>query len=402
MLTYRILTSVFAALTLPKAIKARQVRSRLGFGPSAQGKHVWVHGASNGELASLRPVLEELIQLRPDLNWLVTSNTGTGIDMVNSWHLPRVSTKLAPLDLGWAVRALIRRWSIVAHITLEAELWPHRFLNCPGPVILLGGRMSAGTARTWARLPHLAQRVLRAIYFASAQDGASLGRMIDLGLPPAAARDVVDLKAFYTAPGLIPDDRMREHLSRDKTWLAASTHPGDEALALKAHKQLVRKDPGAKLIIAPRHPRRADEIIALLRTSGLSYAQRSKGETPKAQVYLADTMGEMALWYALSGRVFIGGTLSDRGGHTPYEPAAFEAALLHGPDIRNFQASFGRLIAAEAAICVKTADSLAAALYDLSHRNSQQDLGMRAAHALEQDIELEDLVQQLLDVLPRY
>jgi 3-deoxy-D-manno-octulosonic-acid transferase len=349
----------------------------------------------------MRPVLEELIQLRPDLNWLVTSNTGTGIDMVNSWHLSRVSTKLAPMDLGWVVRGLIRRWSIKAHITLEAELWPHRFLLCPGPVILLGGRMSAGTAKTWAKLPHLAQRVLRSIYFASAQDGASLGRMLDLGLPSAAARDVVDLKAFYTAPGLIPDDRMKEHLPRDKTWLAASTHPGDELFALEAHKKLLQNDPEAKLIIAPRHPRRADEIIALLRTSGLSYAQRSKGETPKAQVYLADTMGEMALWYALSGRVFIGGTLSDRGGHTPYEPAAFEAALLHGPDVRNFQASFGRLSSAGASVRVDSAENLAKALDDLSHRSAQQDLGARAAHALEQDIELEDLVRQLLGVLPR-
>ena len=399
---YRLLLSFFAAGTLVRAMRRGGIaaaRLRLSTGTPPPGAHVWLHGASNGELASVRPLLERLISARPDLRWLVTANTETGVALAKGWDLPRVSARLAPLDLRRPTRRIMRDWQVRAHVALEAELWPNRFITCPGPVLLLGARMSTGTARSWARLPKLARRTLGRVAFASAQDSASAERLADLGLPAKARGPVVDLKAFYTPPAPVPDAGLDAALPRPLTWLAASTHDGDEKVALTAHRACLRDSPGLKLILAPRHPRRADEIADMARDTGLTIARRSRGEDPApAQVYLADTLGEMPLWYARAGRVFIGGTLSDRGGHTPYEPAAFGAALIHGPDTRNFSAAFSRL--RDCAPEITDADTLAQALTALQDPAAQEDAGQRAQAALRQDSSLDTLAKRILAQLP--
>ncbi|WP_323770936.1 3-deoxy-D-manno-octulosonic acid transferase [Antarctobacter sp.] len=404
MLLYRLLLSLFAAYTLARTAArdgAIAARKRLSPGPAPAGRFVWLHGASNGELASARPILERLVKARPDLHWLVTANTQTGVALVASWDLPRVAARLAPLDLRFPTARLMRDWRVCAHITLESELWPNRFLTCPGPVLLLGARMTEGTARTWGRFPQLARKVLSHVRFASAQDSGSAGRLAALGLPPAARGPVTDLKAFFTAPPPPADPILDAAFARARTWLAASTHEGDETIALAAHALCLKQTPDLRLILAPRHAHRADAIATEAARMGLTLARRSLGEAPgTAQVYIADTMGEMPLWYARAGRVFIGGTLSDRGGHTPYEPAAFGAALMHGPDTRNFTAAFARLATAQASIEIRTADGLAKALSTLDATDAQEAAGARAAAALRQDTSLDTLASALLDHLP--
>jgi 3-deoxy-D-manno-octulosonic-acid transferase len=396
---YRLLLSLFAAAALAQAARRgglSAMRDRLRVAEPAPGPHVWLHGASNGELASARPVLERLIAARPDLNWLVTANSETGLALVRGWALPRTSLRPAPLDLARTNRRVFAAWQVRAHITLESELWPNRLLLCPGPVIGLGTRLSAGSARTWARFPRLARRLLGRLSHVSAQDPGSAARLCALGLPPERLGATVDLKAFYSPPA-VPAPL----LPRAQTWLAASTHPGEEAVVLDAHARLLAREPGARLILAPRHPRRAEEIAALIRARGLSMAQRSHGAAPgEAQVYLADTMGEMALWYASAGRVFIGGTLTDRGGHTPYEPAAFGAALLHGPDMRNFTTAADRLAGARAARVTGDAEALAAALSALAAPEAQAAMGARAQAALRPEADAEALCAALLAHLP--
>jgi 3-deoxy-D-manno-octulosonic-acid transferase len=403
-LLYRFAITVFALSMLFRG----QIAARFGIAPRKAPPqkpeappHIWLHGASNGELASVGPVLTRLMAARPDLHWLITANTQTGVDMVRGWGLERVCVQLAPVDLAWVGRRIMRRWNVVAHISLESELWPNRVLSCPGPVILLGARMSAGTARSWARLPRLAKHVLSRVSYVSTQDGASLGRLFDLGLPRTAGGSIVDLKAFYARPETqIPDD-LSQAFDRTQTWLAASTHEGEEEIVLAAHLEALKSMPGLRLILAPRHPRRAEAIARQVHARGLTLAQRSRSDAPQAEVYLADTMGEMALWYALAGRVFIGGTLTDRGGHTPYEPAAFGCALIHGPDTRNFAASFARLAETRSALEIGTASDLSAALAALADPNAQTELAQSATLALQQDASLGDLVAEIHEALVR-
>ncbi|WP_425099196.1 3-deoxy-D-manno-octulosonic acid transferase [Tropicibacter sp. S64] len=399
MLLYRLLISLFAAGVLLKRPERPYWRARLARDLPDQGRVLWLHGASNGELASIRPLLQRLTETRPELQIRVTANSDTAVAMVTGWQLPRTHARLAPLDLAGPTRRAMK--GVIAHVSLESELWPNRFRLCPGPVILLGARMSAGTARTWGRLPGLAARTLAPVRLALAQDAASLDRLTALGLPAAARGPVVDLKALYQPPAAqTPDEALRAAFPRARTWLAASTHVGEEEIVLDAHLKALRAEPDLRLILAPRHPRRAEEILPLIAARGLTVARRSTGEAPDAQVYLADTMGEMPLWYALAGRVFVAGSLTDRGGHTPYEPAHFGAALLHGPDTRNFTAAYTRLAEAGAARQITDAASLAAALTALSDPEAQAALGQAAQTALRQEIDADALVGRIVDILP--
>ena len=154
---------------------------------------------------------------------------------------------------------------------------------------------------------------------------------------------------------------------REATLLAASTHEGEEEVLLKAFASCLAAHPDARLIIAPRNMNRRDEVAALIAASGLDFTRRSLGEEPGAPVYLADTLGEMALWYGLAGITFVGGSLVDHGGHTPFEPAAACSAILHGPFTRNFDSAYRALDEAEGARLVTPgtiAQEIAALLED--------------------------------------
>ncbi|MBS0123128.1 3-deoxy-D-manno-octulosonic acid transferase [Thetidibacter halocola] len=405
---YRLLVSLFALVVAVGALRKGgwpMLSARLGLiAPEKDAPHVWWHGASNGELSSARPVLTRIVQQRPDLHVLVTCNSDTGQALVTGWGLPRVTALPAPVDLSRVTARVLRRWRVVAHVALESEIWPHRFLQCRGPVILLGARMRPGTARVWRTLPRLARRVLSCCTLVSAQDAASLDRLRALGLPENAIGPLTDLKALYDpAAAPMPDAALQAALPRAQTWLAASTHEGEEETVLEAHRLARAEQSDLRLILAPRHAARGDAVEAMVRGAGLGVARRSRGEAPgAAAVYLADTMGEMALWYRLAGRVFIGGTLTDRGGHTPYEPAAFGSALIHGPDVANFADPFARLDAADAALRVTDAAELAEALARLAQPESQAQAGARAAEALRTGTDVETLCNLVLETLPAF
>ena len=402
MAIYRLLISVFALITLAKALVSggfTVAKERLGGGgPRPQGPHIWLHAASNGELASALPVLREVQEDRPDLSIFVTSNTVTGVALARALGYAAV---LAPLDLRHAVRRFLKGREVVAHITMESEIWPNRTLVLDAPTLVLGARMTESTAKGWAKLPKLAARVLRGIQWASAQDASSMERLLQLGLPTAAQGPTADLKAYYDPQTLPkPDPQITANYPRAQTWLAASTHEGEEDIILDAHVTARRTNPDLQLILAPRHPQRADEIAEMIAAKGLDYARRSHGDSHAASVLLADTMGEMPNWYRIAGRVFIAGTLTDRGGHTPYEPAYFGCALIHGPDTRNFTNAFAQLDAAKAALRVQTADELARALETLDAGKAQEMAGIAAQTALRPDTPIDGLVEALLAQIP--
>ncbi|SNR50992.1 3-deoxy-D-manno-octulosonic acid transferase [Puniceibacterium sediminis] len=402
---YRVLITLFALWQMARLALARDwsalAQRRGTVLPDNAGPHLWLHAASNGELASARPLLLALRAARADLGVLITCNSATGVALAKSWGLPGLSAHLAPLDLTRFVRRVMRHWQIVAHVTMEAEIWPNRVLLCPGPVMVLGGRMSEGSARGWGYAKRLARRVLARIAFLSAQDTGSRDRFLKLGLRAESCGPVVDLKALYAPPPeQVPDEALRNAYPRASTWLAASTHVGEEQVVIEAHLEARKARPDLRLILALRHPSRAEEVAGLLRAAGLTFGRRSLGDSG-AEVLLADTMGEMALWYALAGVVFIGGTLTDRGGHTPYEPTFFGAAILHGPDLRNFQKPFAVLKKAGAAQEISDAAALAAALVALKDPARQRDMGTQAQAALRQDTGLEGLMERILSLLPK-
>ncbi|WP_207101219.1 3-deoxy-D-manno-octulosonic acid transferase [Paracoccus shandongensis] len=328
----------FRLRALPRGQDA--LRERLVLDPVGPAD-IWVHGASVGELTSARPVIAALARTH---RVLVTANSLTGRDMAAGWGLP---ARLAPLDLPGALARFLDQARPRLQVTVEGEFWPLRSQALADrgiPQAVIGARLSARSARRWARLPRLIGPVLQRLAVLSAQDPGSEARLRALGLSDRAVLPRLDLKLLGPA-GITPP---QPSTARDRTVLAASTHEGEEAVALDAWMQARRHHPGLRLILAIRHPQRGDEVAALLVGRGVAFQRRSAGGTGGA-VLLADTLGEMDRWYAAAGICFVGGSLTDRGGHTPWEPAAHGSAILHGPHVGNFIEAYGALDAAGAA-----------------------------------------------------
>lgn len=387
---YRLVARIGLALyarKLRRAGRADELAQRLALAPERQGSGplIWVHAASNGEVTSARAMIEGLLAADPDLTILVTVNSQTARDLVESWAIPRLRAAFAPFDLPAALHAFLDRWQPLAMIVIEAELWPERMNLCARrgiPVFVLSARMSAGSYRLWRWLPFTMRRMLRSVRMLCAQDAASLDRFRALGLPDARLGPLVNLKATHAAPPLPAEHGLP--WPRAETFLAASTHEGEEEAVLDAFEIARAERPGLRLILAPRHPRRRDEIEALLRERGLAFATRSRSMAiePRTCVYLADTMGEMALWYSAAGVVFVGGSLVDRGGHTPFEPAAHDCAIVHGPHVSNSAPAYAALQAQNAAIEVTDARTLARALARLGSPAAQAEMGRKGREAL--------------------
>ena len=360
--------------------------------PTVPGPNLWLHGASNGELTSARWLLDRLISARPGLQVLVTCNTATARAMVRGWHLPGVTAAMAPIDTAFATQRLLQRWRPRALLSLEAELWPARLAACHAaqtPVILLGARMSARSYKRWNLIRPLATAALQNVSYASAQDPASRDHLTRLGLPQTTFGPDFDLKAQATAA--LPPVMPRPRDSRAHWLLAASTHDGEDAAILDAFA----KSPNfSHLILAPRHPRRAAAVAALIKARNLPFTLRSTGAMPTTGVFLADTMGEMDLWYAQCGACIIGGTFADKGGHSPWEPVRHACAILHGPSTANFAAPFATLDAAQAALPV-TRDTLAQTLIQLDAA-TQDRLSLAATACFRANGSPDALLMQLL------
>lgn len=374
---------------------AEALAERLGHVPGAAGPVIWLHGASNGELASARWVAEALLAARPDLGLLVTTNTATARAMVKGWNLPRTTVAFAPLDLHRPLARLLTAWRPRLLLTVEGEIYPRRFAACARvgvPVALIGARMSERSFRGWQGLQPVMADALAQVRLASAQDEGSARRLQALGLPPSAVVPACDLKAQAIAR--LPTPALPARDSRARCLLAASTHEGEEAAVLEA---FAANRQFGKLILAPRHPRRADEIAALIAARNLSFARRSQGTMPGEEaVFLADTMGEMDLWYARAGACFVGGSLAPKGGHTPWEPARFACAILHGPSVGNFAGPYAALDSI-GAVRVDTAEALRGALDGLSAAR-QEALAAQAARILTTSGDPSALIHAILTI----
>ena len=339
---------------------------------------IWVHGASVGEMNAVRPVIAALAA---QTHVLVTATTVTGRATVKDWGLPQVTAQLAPLDWGWICRLVLRRANVRGLVIVENELWPIRISTAHKaglPVVMINARMSQSSARTWGTFGKLAQDILGPMHLIAPQDSESAARLKALGGRNFMAP--VNLKGAYT-PTLTPIPTKLQSFKRAQTILAAATHAGEDAAIIAAFKALRQSHPKVQLIIAPRHPNRGPEVAKLCKDAGFSSALHSANGAPEADIYIADTLGEMHLWYRLAGVAFIGGSLVDKGGHTPFEPTAYGCPVLHGPHLSNFAEGYAKLHAAHAAVEVTDIATLTQAY---AHHLGDDAMAMRAKGALGQ------------------
>jgi 3-deoxy-D-manno-octulosonic-acid transferase len=399
-LVYRMLTRPLAPLVLLYLERrrrrgkedGRRLRERQGFACGARppGPLVWVHAASVGEATATLQLIERLTEMRPALEILVTTGTVASARLLEGRLPPRTRHQFVPVDLpGWIGRFL-DHWRPDLALWVESELWPNLVLTTRAreiPMMLISGRLSARSYRRWRRWPGLIGPMLGAFSQCLAQDADQAERLRRLG-----ARDVAAVGDLKAAGATLPVDqaqlrRLHRQIGSRPLWLAASTHAGEEEIAAAAHRCLAADQPGLLTIIAPRHPARGDAIAAMLAKHGLRVARRSHSEpiSDETAVYLADTIGELGLFYRLAGIAFIGGSLTRNGGHNPFEAARLECAVLHGPDMSNCVGMASALAAAGAAEVVTGADELtravAALLTDRGLRATRCAAAARAAAA---------------------
>ncbi|WP_299148725.1 3-deoxy-D-manno-octulosonic acid transferase [uncultured Tateyamaria sp.] len=353
-------------------VSAERAHERLGHATQLRpnGPLIWFHGASVGEAKSVLPVLHRITRDHPDPRLLLTSGTATSAEAVAGRMPQGAIHQFSPLDGRGPMARFLRNWRPDLCVLVESELWPNLLDMCAEadiPVALLNARLSDGSAQGWQRFPGTAAYVLRGIVMAHCQDARSRDHLRAMGLKNA--QQGANLKSMMGPPMIDAVTRARAHadLGNRPLWVAASTHPGEEEVVLASHARLLADDPDLCLILVPRHPHRAAAVRALVAKAGLTLAQRSTGDgdAATAQIYLADTIGETDLWYTLSPIVFLGGSFTDVGGHTPFEPAAADCAILHGPHYTNFTEAYARFLAADASVEVADGAALTPAVHAL-------------------------------------
>lgn len=394
---YRLLGPVVAPVALARArkrmaaedIPTTRAVERNGHAtqPRPPGQLVWFHAASIGESLSILPLVETLAG---DCAILVTSGTATSAKLLAT-RLPEGAVhQFAPLDTPAAAGRFLRHWHPDIAIFVESEIWPNLIESTARratPLMLINARMSERALHRWARMPASAHAVFSRFQRIVTQDQRTLD-----GLRPfvSDARTTLSLGGnMKAAASPLPVDntalaKWRDTLGGRISWVASSTHDGEDPAVLQAHDRIRETHSKALLILVPRHPHRGSAIAEMARRQGFETARLSAGETvtPDTAVLVADTLGELGLWYRLSPIVFLAGSFGQSGGHNPWEPIALGAALLHGPNVANAENDYRDLHAAGAAIEVADGKALGDAVLALvdnpDRRARQQDAGRAA------------------------
>ena len=313
------------------------------------GPLIWGHAVGVGEAQALVGLFALMAERLPAHHFLITTTARTSAQALASGLPPRCLHQFAPIDTPATTRAFLDHWQPSLALWCEMDLWPC-ILHATGvreiPRVLINARFTNASLQRKLRLRPFHAALLGEFDRLYAQDDTSARGLVALGAPAARVKVAGTIKALARP---LPCDaaewaRWQPINAQRPVWLAASSHAGEEAVVLQAHRQLREEHPTALLIIAPRYPLRGPEVAALAASAG-PVGLRSLGESarPEHAVYVADTIGEMGLWYRLACVAFMGGSLVGVGGHNPFEPLALGCRVLHGPQVHNFAPSYAAL-----------------------------------------------------------
>jgi 3-deoxy-D-manno-octulosonic-acid transferase len=334
---------------------------------------LWLHAVSVGEVNAAAPLVTRLLHDHPGLRLVVTTITPTGSERVQALWGDAVVHVYLPYDLPGAVARFLDHFKPALALIVETELWPNLLFACRDrgiPAHILNARLSARSLRGYRVLDPLIRRALRGVHLIAAQSDEDARRFIKLGA--RADRVVVTGNLKFDTLPVDNTDFVREfrgHRGIGPTWIAASTHEDEESAVIEAHLAVLQAYPDALLLWAPRHPERFRAVAQRAADAGLSVAMRSGQRWPGvgggAQVFVIDTLGELARFYACAKVAFVGGSLQPVGGHNLLEPAATGTAILSGPHLHNFADIAKRLQEADAMRIVEDPPALGAALVEL-------------------------------------
>ena len=407
---YNILAVLLVILAIPvfivRAIREKGFVERLkqSFGflpleaiePVANKDCIWVHAASVGEIVAASPLIKEFRNEFPSNPILISVVTSSGYEMAKRIVKDADSIIYFPLDLPYLSSKVVGTIMPMVFLPVETELWPnlidqaHEF-NVP--CILINARLSEKSAKGYGKVPSLTTPMLSGLNELLAQDQASLERFITLGANTETSQVVGSIKFDISAPKSFIENAKKLvqewQLEQRKIITIASTHAPEEKDILAALKLFLTEYPELLCIVVPRHPERFNEVFEVSQSLDLNTQRRSLGQAieQNTQVYLADSMGEMWLWYAMSQACFVGGSLNEPGGgHNILEPIALNVPTVLGKNYFNFQTIVDEFVEASAVKIVQTAEDTAKDLVQLVYDPALvEHLNLNAANIMEKN-----------------
>jgi len=329
-----------------------------------KGPLAWFHAASVGETNAVLPLILELVRTRPDITILLTTGTVTSARLSASRMPKSVIHQYIPLDIPAFARSFLNHWAPDLALFAESEIWPNLILetaqrNCP--LVLINGRMSERSFHSWVKRNTTAHALFGLFDLVLAQSETHAARFSSLGASRSlpAGNLKIDAPPPFASPEML--EELKNKIGKRPVFLAASTHPGEDVIIAKVHHELTARHKNLLTIIVPRHPQCGGDVMRAGEAQGFGMAQRSRGDalTETTGIYVADTIGELGLFYAIAPVAFIGGSLVPHGGQNPVEAIRHECVVIAGPLVHNFMREYAALVKAGGCIGVRSADNLA-------------------------------------------
>lgn len=340
---------------------------------------VWIHSVSVGETIAAEPLVRKLLANHPNENFVITTTTPTGSDVVKRLYndCNNVYHMYIPYDVIPFVNSFFVKLNPKLFVIIETEIWPNILNKCYAenvPVIITNARLSRRSMRNYTKIPFGKNFLFSNISTISAQSEKDAKRFFSLGVPKDRVSVTGNLKYNMITPDNLASSTkiLKESINNRPVWIAGSTHPGEEEIILKAHKEVLKLLPECLLILVPRHKERFSKIEKMIAGELFSCQKRSiyKNEIfSHTQVYLGDTMGELLSLYNISDIAFVGGSLIDNGGHNMLEPAALAKPIVTGTSLYNFSQISKELIRNKAMIRVKNHNELANTIIKIFKEN---------------------------------
>ncbi len=329
---------------------------------------IWVHAVSVGEVNAAAVLVRTLHDRYPGVPLVVTTLSPLGEERARTLLGDRANIRYLPLDLPGSVRRFFDRVKPRIAVIFETELWPNLYHECSRrrvPLVLASARLSPRTMTRYQRFLSLFREVLSNRVTIAAQGESDAARFRLLGADPERTHVTGNLKFDLAVPANVKTKgaELRElYAAGRQVWVAGSTHAGEEAIVLEAHREVRKTHPGTILVLVPRHPQRCNEVAAWLEKQNVRFIRHSQpsARTPDLEVVLVDTLGELLDFYAMGDVAFVGGTLVEVGGHNLLEPAALGVPVLAGPHNFNGADIANILVERGAALIVQDARELAA------------------------------------------
>ena len=376
-----LLSRTFLGKEDPRRINERRGITKL---KRPHGNLIWLHASSVGESVAALALIEKLLKTHPLNTILITTGTLTSAKLLKD-RLPHdVIHQFVPIDRPAWVKRFLNHWRPNLVLIMESEFWPIQIQQINSrktPIILINARLSKTSYSRWRWAKSMARSIFGSIELIITTNTEQAQRFETLGARKIQVGGNLKRSAKKLPVKVAATKELQEQIGSRKVWLAASTHEGEDLTVIKTQKLLKTKFPNILTIIVPRHPQRRNEIRLLAQENELAVTCRTMNETiqPETDIYIADTLGEMSIFFDLARYVFIAGSLVPVGGHNPIEPAHFDCAIFFGPLMAKNQEIANEMIQTEAAIKIASDESLPLTLEELlTDDNLSQKLSCNA------------------------